>query len=62
MRSWLPALVIVGCTVAGMAATTFVVLGGPWWVGALVFGGPALAIRLVITVALLRGPSRKDRS
>lgn len=32
------------------------------WVGALVVGGPALAIRLVLTVALLRGPSRKDRS
>ena len=62
MRAWLPALVIVVGAVAGAAATTLVVLGGPWWVGALVFGAPALAIRLVLTVALLRGPSRKDRS
>ena len=62
MRDWLAALVIVTGFVAGAAATAFVMLGGPWWVGALVVGGPALAIRLVLTVALLRGPSRKDRS
>lgn len=61
MREELRALVIVVSLIAGMAAATFITIGGPWWAGALVFGAPALVLRVAITLALLRGPHRKDR-
>ena len=62
MSPALRAAALVAALVAVVALATWAAMTGPAWLGVLAFGAPALALRLVFTVALLSGPSRKDRS
>jgi len=52
----LRAAAIGAALVAVVALATWAAMTGRAWLGVLAFGAPALALRLVFTVALLRGP------
>lgn len=56
MSPALRAAALVAALVAVVALATWAAMTGPAWRGVLAFGAPALALRLVFTVALLRGP------
>lgn len=61
MTPALHATALVAALIAVVALATWAAMTGPAWLGVLAFGAPALALRLIITLALLRGPHRKDR-